>query len=53
MLPHLIEESACHGGHADIIHESLDGATLCPLMAAADQWPDPWFEPWVPAAPAG
>ncbi|MFK4066820.1 hypothetical protein [Streptomyces sp. NPDC029674] len=32
--------------------ESLDGATLYPLMAAAEQWPDPWFEPWEPAAPA-
>ncbi|MFD7260604.1 hypothetical protein [Streptomyces sp. NPDC059874] len=38
---------------ADIIRESLDGATLYPLMAAAEQWPDPWFEPWEPAAPAG
>ncbi|WP_328484342.1 hypothetical protein OHS71_40925 [Streptomyces sp. NBC_00377] len=31
---------------------SLNGATLYPLMAAAEQWPDPWFEPWKPAAPA-
>lgn len=37
----LIEETARHGGHADIIRESLDGATLYPLMAAAEQWPDP------------
>ncbi|GLV96337.1 hypothetical protein Slala04_77900 [Streptomyces lavendulae subsp. lavendulae] len=34
MLLHLIEETARHGGHADIIRESLDGATLFPLMAA-------------------
>ncbi|MFF4579813.1 DinB family protein [Streptomyces sp. NPDC001389] len=53
VLLHLIEETARHGGHADIIRESLDGATLYPLMAAAEQWPDPWFEPWEPAAPAG
>ncbi|WP_405624915.1 DinB family protein [Streptomyces sp. NBC_00016] len=52
VLLHLIEETARHGGHADIIRESLDGATLYPLMAAAEQWPDPWSEPWKPAAPA-
>lgn len=23
------------------------------IPAAAEQWPDPWFEPWEPAAPAG
>jgi hypothetical protein len=50
VLLHLIEETARHGGHADIIRESLDGATLYPLMAAAEQWPDPWFEPWEPPA---
>ncbi|MDX3113858.1 hypothetical protein [Streptomyces scabiei] len=41
-----------HGGHADIICEILDGVTLYPLMAAAEQWSDPWFEPWKPAVPA-
>ncbi|MEX0168270.1 DinB family protein [Streptomyces sp. LMG1-1-1.1] len=51
VLLHLIEETARHGGHADIIRESIDGATLFPLMAAAEQWPDPWFQPWE--APAG
>ena len=51
VLLHLIEETARHGGHADIIRESIDGATLYPLMAAAEQWPDPWFEPWEPAGP--
>lgn len=24
-----------------------------PPMAAAEQWPDPWFERWEPAVPAG
>ncbi|MGW6841216.1 hypothetical protein [Streptomyces sp. NPDC054958] len=33
--------------------DPLDGATLYPLMTAAEQWPDLWFEPWEPAAPAG
>ncbi len=53
VLLHLIEETTRHGGHADIIRESLDGATLYPLMAAAEQRPDPWFEPWESVAPAG
>ncbi|WP_443046278.1 mycothiol transferase [Streptomyces sp. NBC_00335] len=57
VLLHLIEETARHGGHADIIREILHGATLYLLMAAAEEWPDPWFEPWFeprePAAPAG
>ncbi|WP_371502188.1 DinB family protein [Kitasatospora sp. NBC_00374] len=48
VLLHLIEETARHGGHADIIRESLDGATLYPLLAAAENWPDPWFQPWRP-----
>ncbi len=47
VLLHLIEEIARHAGHADIIRESLDGATAFPLMAAAESWPpNPWFEPW-------
>ncbi|MFC7929302.1 DinB family protein [Streptomyces cinereoruber] len=53
VLLHLVEETARHGGHADIIRETIDGATLFPLMAAAEQWPDPWFQPWrAPAGPA-
>ncbi|MFG3039450.1 hypothetical protein ACGFYZ_21395 [Streptomyces sp. NPDC048330] len=42
--PH--QETARHGGHADIIRETIDGATLFPLPAAAERWPNPWFEPW-------
>jgi hypothetical protein len=41
ILLHLIEETARHAGHADIIRESLDGATCWTLMAAAEGWPDP------------
>lgn len=33
---HLVEELSRHAGHADIIRESLDGATMYELMAAAD-----------------
>jgi uncharacterized damage-inducible protein DinB len=47
VLLHLIEETARHAGHADIIRESLDGATAFPLMAAAEGWPaTPWLQPW-------
>jgi uncharacterized damage-inducible protein DinB len=49
VLLHLIEETARHAGHADIIRESLDGATALPLMAAVEGWPaNPWVEPWKP-----
>ncbi|GAA2807159.1 DinB family protein [Kitasatospora sp. CM 4170] len=53
VLLHLIEEIARHGGHADVIRESIDGATLYPLLATAEAWPDPWFQPWEPASPSG
>lgn len=50
VLLHIIEETARHAGHADIVRESLDGATAFPLMAAAEGWPaSPWIEPWQPA----
>jgi hypothetical protein len=43
VLLHLIEETARHAGHADIIRESLDGATFYPLMAAAEGWSADWL----------
>jgi uncharacterized damage-inducible protein DinB len=47
VLLHLIEETARHAGHADIIREALDGATAMPLLAAAEGWPaTPWLQPW-------
>jgi uncharacterized damage-inducible protein DinB len=47
VLLHLIEETARHAGHADIIRESLDGATAVPLLAAVEGWPaTPWVQPW-------
>jgi uncharacterized damage-inducible protein DinB len=49
VLLHIIEETARHAGHADIIRESIDGATAIPLMAAAEGWPpSPWVQPWEP-----
>lgn len=51
VLLHLIEETARHAGHADIVRESIDGATAFPLMAAAEGWPaTPWMQPWKPAS---
>jgi hypothetical protein len=40
VLFHLIEEVARHGGHADILRESLDGRTFYELMAASEGWSD-------------
>ena len=49
VLLHLIEETAKHAGHADIVRESIDGATFHPLMAAAGGWPETdWLKPWKP-----
>ena len=48
VLLHLIQETARHAGHADIVRESIDGATAFPLMAAAEGWPaTPWLQPWA------
>jgi uncharacterized damage-inducible protein DinB len=52
VLLHLIQETARHAGHADIIREMIDGATAFPLMAAAEGWPaTEWMQPWE--APSG
>ncbi|HLJ68858.1 MAG TPA: DinB family protein [Chloroflexota bacterium] len=49
VLLHVIEETARHAGHADIIRESIDGATALPLLAAVEGWPaTPWLQPWQP-----
>ena len=51
VLLHLIQETARHAGHADILRESIDGATLYPLMAAVEGWPaTDWLQPWKPAS---
>ena len=50
VLLHLIEETARHAGHADIVRETIDGASFYPLMAAAEGWPaTDWMQPWEPA----
>jgi hypothetical protein len=44
---HVINELARHAGHADIIRESIDGATMYELVAAVEHWePTPWLTPW-------
>ena len=51
VLLHLIQETARHAGHADIVREAVDGATAFPLMAALEGWPEtPWMKPWRPAS---
>ncbi len=51
VLLHLIEETARHAGHADIVRETVDGATGFELLAAAEGWPEtPWLKPWQPSA---
>jgi uncharacterized damage-inducible protein DinB len=48
VLLHLIEETARHAGHADIVREHVDGALAVPLMAAVEGWPaTPWVTPWT------
>ncbi|SBS75876.1 conserved hypothetical protein [uncultured Mycobacterium sp.] len=49
VFEHLITELARHAGHADIIRESIDGATMYELVAAAEHMePQPWLMPWQP-----
>lgn len=47
VLFHLIEELARHAGQADIIRESIDGATLYELLAGLEGWEaTPWLTPF-------
>ena len=47
---HLIEELARHAGHADIVREAIDGATMYELVAGREGWPETdWLKPWRPA----
>jgi hypothetical protein len=48
---HVIEELSRHAGHADIVRESVDGATMYELMAAYEGWPETdYIRRWNPAA---
>ena len=50
---HLVAELARHAGHADIVRESIDGATMYELVAGREGWPEtPWLKPWrAPVTP--
>ena len=49
---HLMGELNRHAGHGDIVRETVDGATLYPLVAARDGLPDlPWLASWKPVDP--
>ncbi|CAN5310250.1 DinB family protein [soil metagenome] len=46
---HLVEELARHAGHADIIREAIDGATMYELVGGREGWPETdWLKPWRP-----
>ncbi|MBW0017039.1 MAG: DinB family protein [Mycobacterium sp.] len=49
VILHVINELARHAGHADIIRETIDGATMYELIAGVENWePRPWLAPWQP-----
>jgi len=49
VILHVINELTRHSGHADIIRESIDGATMYELLAALEGWSiDGWVQPWTP-----
>jgi uncharacterized damage-inducible protein DinB len=50
VIHHVINELARHSGHADIIRESIDGATMYDLIAGLEGWEETdWIKPWKPA----
>jgi len=47
VILHVINELARHAGHADIIRESIDGATMYELIAGLENWEiQGWVQPW-------
>ena len=51
VLLHVLEELSRHAGHADLVREHVDGATMHALMAAVEGWPENgWVQPWRPVA---
>jgi uncharacterized damage-inducible protein DinB len=55
VILHVINELTRHSGHADIIRESIDGATMYELLAGLEGWAiDGWVQPWKkPERPGG
>jgi len=51
VILHVINELTRHSGHADIIRESIDGATMYELLAGMEGWAiDGWVQPWTTRA---
>src|SRR6201996_9482576 len=51
VILHVINELTRHAGHADIVRESIDGATMYELLAALEGWSiEGWVQPWKPRA---
>jgi uncharacterized damage-inducible protein DinB len=47
VILHVINELARHAGHADIVRETLDGATMYDLIAGQEGWEiEGWVTPW-------
>lgn len=47
VILHVINELARHAGHADIVRETIDGATMYELVAAREGWEiQGWVKPW-------
>ena len=48
VILHVINELARHAGHADIIRETIDGATMYELIAGLEGWEiKGWVKPWA------
>ena len=48
VILHVINELARHAGHADIIRETIDGATMYDLIAGLEGWQlEGWVKPWA------
>jgi hypothetical protein len=47
VILHVINELARHAGHADIVRETIDGATMYELIAGLENWQiRGWVQPW-------
>ncbi len=47
VILHVINELARHAGHADIVRETIDGATMYELIAGLENWEiEGWVRPW-------
>jgi uncharacterized damage-inducible protein DinB len=54
VILHVINELARHAGHADIVRETLDGATMYGLIAGLEGWEIAgWVTPWNKARTGG